>query len=368
MLVIDEDRGISGTSVENRPGFQRLLAEIALGHVGIVFGREMSRLARSCADWHRLLERSALFQVLLGDADGVYDPVDFDDRLLLGLKGTMSEAELHILRARRHQGKLNKARRGELFTCVPVGYVRSPEGKGSCRLGSIWVESLGRNCDAALDLLTTALRDCTDDLWEPTKLERVAPLCMSEPRPAIVFSDFRTFGTENSVHRPSESLRKWDASLDVLVPFVSVIPSAALVPAGLPNRFVTWARNDEDAIFFNELAETGPVRCVPEPLMHYRKHPASAQAKAAARPIGAENLLRWARDREATSPGTVARLFHTLAGLVVTARWKRDWPRYWMFRDFCERNWPEGVERHPVLSERVWPRVFYRLKDAVERR
>ena len=126
--MIDEDRGISGTSVENRPGFQRLLAEIALGHVGIVFGREMSRLARSCADWHRLLERSALFQVLLGDADGVYDPVDFDDRLLLGLKGTMSEAELHILRGRRHQGKLNKARRGELFTCVPVGYVRSPEG------------------------------------------------------------------------------------------------------------------------------------------------------------------------------------------------------------------------------------------------
>ena len=96
--MIDEDRGISGTSVENRPGFQRLLAEIALGHVLIVFGREMSRLARSCADWHRLLERSALFQVLLGDADGVYDPVDFDDRLLLGLKGTMSEAELHILR------------------------------------------------------------------------------------------------------------------------------------------------------------------------------------------------------------------------------------------------------------------------------
>ena len=128
VMVIDDDQGISGTSVENRPGFQRLLAEISLGHVGIVFGREMSRLARSCADWHRLLELCALFQVLLGDADGVYDPADFNDRLLLGLKGTMSEAELHILRARLHQGKLNKARRGELFTCVPVGYVRSPEG------------------------------------------------------------------------------------------------------------------------------------------------------------------------------------------------------------------------------------------------
>lgn len=128
VLVIDDDQGISGTSVENRPGFQRLLAEVSLGHVGVVFGREMSRLARSCADWHRLLELCALFQVLLADADGVYDPADFNDRLLLGLKGTMSEAELHILRARLHQGKLNKARRGELFTCVPVGYVRSPDG------------------------------------------------------------------------------------------------------------------------------------------------------------------------------------------------------------------------------------------------
>lgn len=127
VLVIDDDQGISGTSVENRLGFQRLLAEVSLGHVGVVFGREMSRLARSCADWHRLLELCALFQVLLADADGIYDPADFNDRLLLGLKGTMSEAELHILRSRLYQGKLNKARRGELFTCVPVGYVRSPD-------------------------------------------------------------------------------------------------------------------------------------------------------------------------------------------------------------------------------------------------
>lgn len=127
VIVIDDDQGISGASVENRLGFQRLLAEISLGHVGIVFGLEMSRLARSCADWHRLLELCAVFQVLLADADGVYDPANFNDRLLLGLKGTMSEAELHILRARLHQGKLNKARRGELFTCVPAGYVRSPD-------------------------------------------------------------------------------------------------------------------------------------------------------------------------------------------------------------------------------------------------
>lgn len=128
ILVIDDDQGISGQSVENRPGFQRLLAELSLGHVGIVFGREVSRLARSCKDWHHLLELCGLFQVLIGDADGVYDPADPNDRMLLGLRGMMSEAELHVLRSRLHQGKLNKARRGELFTCVPIGYIRTPDG------------------------------------------------------------------------------------------------------------------------------------------------------------------------------------------------------------------------------------------------
>jgi DNA invertase Pin-like site-specific DNA recombinase len=128
VLVIDEDQGLSGQSVANRPGFQRLLAEISLGHIGIVFGREMSRLARSCKDWHQLLELCGLFQVLLADADGVYDPTDYNDRMLLGLRGMMSEAELHVLRSRLHQGKLNKARRGELFSVAPVGYVRTPEG------------------------------------------------------------------------------------------------------------------------------------------------------------------------------------------------------------------------------------------------
>jgi DNA invertase Pin-like site-specific DNA recombinase len=128
VLVIDEDQGKSGQSADNRPGFQRLLAEISLGHVGLVLGREMSRLARSCKDWYQLLELCGLFHVLLADADGVYDPAEFNDRLLLGLKGTMSEAELHVLKTRMHHGRLNKARRGELFTCVPVGYVRPPGG------------------------------------------------------------------------------------------------------------------------------------------------------------------------------------------------------------------------------------------------
>lgn len=125
--VIDDDLGMSARSVEGRMGFQRLLAEVSLEHVGIVLGIEMSRLARSCRDWHQLLELCALFGSLLGDADGVYDPCDHNDRLLLGLKGTMSEAELHVLQGRLRAGQLNKARRGEYFTHAPIGYVRTED-------------------------------------------------------------------------------------------------------------------------------------------------------------------------------------------------------------------------------------------------
>jgi DNA invertase Pin-like site-specific DNA recombinase len=127
-VVIDNDLGLSGQSLEGREGFQRLLAEVSLGHVGIVLGIEMSRLARSCRDWHHLLELCAMFGCLLGDADGTYDPRDHNDRLLLGLKGTMSEAELHILRGRLDAGRKNKARRGEYFAQVPLGYVRTSTG------------------------------------------------------------------------------------------------------------------------------------------------------------------------------------------------------------------------------------------------
>jgi DNA invertase Pin-like site-specific DNA recombinase len=129
VLVIDDDQGMSGQTIEGRLGFQRMLAEVSLGHVGIVFGREMSRLARSCKDWHQLLELCALFQVLLADADGVYDPADPNDRMLLGLRGMMSEAELHVLRSRLLQGRLNKARRGEVLGFVPIGYERTAEGR-----------------------------------------------------------------------------------------------------------------------------------------------------------------------------------------------------------------------------------------------
>lgn len=122
-VVIDEDQGLSGASAVERTGFQRLVAEVGLGHVGLVMGLEVSRLARNSADWHRLLEICALAETLILDEDGLYDPSQFNDRLLLGLKGTMSEAELHVLRARLLGGTLNKARRGELWIRPPIGLV-----------------------------------------------------------------------------------------------------------------------------------------------------------------------------------------------------------------------------------------------------
>ncbi len=128
VVTIDEDLGKSGQSIEGRPGFQRLLAEVALDHVGLILGLEMSRLARCCKDWHQLLELCGRYRVLLADADGIYDPTDYSDRLLLGLHGVMNEAELHVLKQRMYQGKVNKARRGELFGTPPIGYIRLVTG------------------------------------------------------------------------------------------------------------------------------------------------------------------------------------------------------------------------------------------------
>jgi len=129
ILVIDEDQGLSGKHASGREGFQKLAADVSLGKVGIVIGYEVSRLSRNCADWHRLLELCALFDTLVADADGIYHPRDFNDRLLLGLKGTLSEAELHSLRLRLDAGRLSKAKRGELVQHLPTGLVRTPEGE-----------------------------------------------------------------------------------------------------------------------------------------------------------------------------------------------------------------------------------------------
>ena len=128
IIVIDNDQGEFGASAAWREGFQRLVTDVGMGHAGIVMGLEVSRLARNNADWHRLLEICALADTLILDEDGVYDPTGFNDRLLLGLKGTMSEAELHVLKARLRGGILNKVRRGEYRCALPTGFVYDGAG------------------------------------------------------------------------------------------------------------------------------------------------------------------------------------------------------------------------------------------------
>jgi len=128
IIVIDDDQGESGSSAAWREGFQRLVTEVGMGSAGIIMGLEVSRLARNNADWHRLIEICGLADTLILDEDGVYDPASFNDRLLLGLKGTMSEAELHVLKARLRGGILNKVRRGEFRCPLPTGFVYDQAG------------------------------------------------------------------------------------------------------------------------------------------------------------------------------------------------------------------------------------------------
>ena len=127
--ILDGDLGISGAQITGREDFKALVADVSMRKVGAVFALEASRLARSCTDWHRLLELCAFTDTLIIDEDGCYNPADFNDQLLLGLKGTMSQAELHFLRARLLGGKLNKARKGELKTPLPVGLVYDDVGR-----------------------------------------------------------------------------------------------------------------------------------------------------------------------------------------------------------------------------------------------
>ena len=122
-VVIDDDLGISGAQSHNRPGYQKLISQIALREVGIVLGLEVSRLARNSLDWYQLLELAAAFDVLIADEDGIYDASEFNDRLLLGLKGTISEVELYQIKARLQRGRLHKAKRGQLPLRTPIGLI-----------------------------------------------------------------------------------------------------------------------------------------------------------------------------------------------------------------------------------------------------
>ncbi len=127
VIVLDEDQGQRGQSIATRLGFQRVLAEVSLAHVGLMLGLELSRLARSNKDWHQRLELCAIFGTLLADADGLYDPTDENDRLLLGLRGMMNDAARSILKGRMHEGRRHKAKRGALLHHPPMGYVRGPD-------------------------------------------------------------------------------------------------------------------------------------------------------------------------------------------------------------------------------------------------
>lgn len=127
--ILDNDLGLSGAHSTNREDFKTLIADVSMGKVGAVFALEASRLSRSCTDWHRLLEICALTNTLILDEDGCYNPKDFNDQLLLGLKGTMSQAELHFIGARLLGGKVNKAKKGELRFPLPVGYCYDDSGR-----------------------------------------------------------------------------------------------------------------------------------------------------------------------------------------------------------------------------------------------
>jgi len=159
IVVIDEDLGLSGAGWVARSGFARLTAEVALARVGLVLGLEVSRLARNSVDWHRLIDLAGLTDTLIGDADGIYHPALFNDRLLLGLKGTMSEAELHILRARLNGGIRNKAAKGELRRGLPVGFV--------------WGETDGEVLFHADEAVVTAIRSIFERFAETGSARRV---------------------------------------------------------------------------------------------------------------------------------------------------------------------------------------------------
>lgn len=218
--VIDSDLGLSGASAQARDGFQHLMAELANGHAGIVLGLEVSRLARNNADWHRLLEVAALTATLICDEDGLYDPAHFNDRLLLGLKGTMSEAELHVIKARLQGGIRNKARRGELEMPLPIGLDYYPDG-------SVILDP-DQQIRAALQLLFETFRQCAsatatvkrfrregwlfprrirrgigkgDVLWGALEHCRVIQI-LHNPRYAGAFAYGRTRGTYRTGRKP----------------------------------------------------------------------------------------------------------------------------------------------------------------------
>jgi DNA invertase Pin-like site-specific DNA recombinase len=220
VVTIDDDQAQSGSRAHDRTGFQQLMGAIAADQVGIVLVLEVSRLARNCSDWYRVLEVAALAGTLIGDVDGVYDPREYNDRLLLGLKGTLSEAELYALKTRLHGGRLNKARKGTLRQMLPVGLVRTRDGRVTLdphsdvqttvrtifaqfeRLGSAAaVLRYCRDHDVLMPRLVTQGEDRGSIVWQRASYAAIH-LLLSNPAYAGVFA----FGRRQQVarHVPGE--------------------------------------------------------------------------------------------------------------------------------------------------------------------
>ncbi|MGB7182696.1 MAG: recombinase family protein, partial [Burkholderiaceae bacterium] len=233
--IIDSDLGLSGSQASDRDGFQHLVSEVALGHAGIVLGLEVSRLARNNADWHRLLELAALTRTLILDEDGIYDPAHFNDRLLLGLKGAMSEAELHVLKARLQGGILNKARRGELEMPLPIGFVYDsnaravldPDRQIQDTVRMVF-DTFGQTGSA--NVVVRRMQDQNvlfprrlkrgigkgDVLWSPINHSRVLQI-LHNPRYAGAFAYGRTRTSYNAKLKPVQ-LKVDQADWQVLIP------------------------------------------------------------------------------------------------------------------------------------------------------
>lgn len=201
-----------------------------------------------------------------------------------------------------------------------------------------------------------------DDVWHPNKLARQLEDVRINPETLFSFTGYYLFGNKSGICLLDDTLHKWDSRREFLVPTVTILPSSAMVRRSAAVRFPCWATINEDSIYFNDLAEIGRFTCLNEPLVGYRKHPASAQANPKHILLGCENLYRWATERATDDPSFLPRLLGTFENLLQQAKWKRDWQQYWTFREFALRHWQEK-ELPAIFRERILPHLAYRLKD-----
>ncbi len=334
--VIDEDQGRSGASAEQRSGFQRLVAEVGLNHVGLVLGIEISRLARSNSDWYRLLDMCALSRTLIADTDGLYDPRQYNDRLLLGLKGTMSEAELHILRQRLDAGRWAKARRGELYIKLPMGYIYRPSGD--------IIKDPDEQVQSVIELVFTTFERCRT-------INGVARALL-------------TSGVQLPVREcrgPDQGMLRWSRpSVRTLRRlFASPIYAGAYVYGRKPSRpFIS--RSDEGDPPLDQIEERWEV-CLKDRLPAY---------------IRWEEFGRNVRQIQANHPtrrGPVRRGLSLLAGLIVCGHCgKRMGTRYSQngngLRYCCEpgRRLPQDTPCHSVPGTLIDEAISHLVLDALE--